>query len=38
MVDITRITKSLENSGALIDGVSEIVKHELRRKKVDFLA
>ena len=38
MVDITRITKSLENSAALIDGVSEIVKHELRRKEVGFLA
>ena len=38
MVDIARITKSLENSAALIDGVSEIVKHELRRKEVGFLA
>ena len=27
-IDITRYIKSLENSGVLIDGVSETVKHE----------
>ena len=36
-VDI-RIMKSLENSGVLIGGVSEKVKHEIKNKKVDFLA
>ena len=27
-IDIIRYIKSLENSGVLIDGVSETVKHE----------
>ena len=30
MYDIIRIIKSLEGSGVLIDGVSEIVKHEIK--------
>ena len=29
--------KSLEDSGVLIDGVTESVKHETKNKKVDFL-
>ena len=38
MDDIIRIVKSLEHSGVLIGGVSETVKHEMKYKKVDFLA
>ena len=36
MDDIIKIIKSLENTGVLIDGVSDTVKHEIN-KKVDFL-
>ena len=36
MYDITRIKKSLENAGILIERVCEIVKHEIKNKKVDF--
>ena len=32
-----QIIKSLEDSGVLIDGVTESVKHETKNKKVDFL-
>ena len=32
-----QIIKSLEDSGVLIDGVAESVKHETENKKVDFL-
>ena len=36
--DIIKIVKSLEDSGVLIDGVTEAVKHEIKKnKKVDFL-
>ena len=35
-VDI-RIIKSLENSGVLIGGVSEIVKHEIKKQEGGFL-
>ena len=38
MDGIVRITKSLEKSVLLINGVSKTVKHELKSKKVDFLA
>ena len=38
MNDIIKIIKSLEDSGVLIDGVTEKVKHEIRKnKKADFL-
>ena len=37
MNDIIKIIKSLENSGILIDGVTETAKHEIKNKKVDFL-
>ena len=37
MDDITKIIESLENSGLLIDGTSETVKHQIKNKKVDFL-
>ena len=36
MDDIIKIIKSLENSSLLIDGATETVKHEIK-KKVDFL-
>ena len=32
-----RIIKSLENSGVLIGGVSEIVKHEIKKQEGGFL-
>ena len=34
-----KIIKSLEDSGVIIDGVTEIVKEEIKKKnkKVDFL-
>ena len=35
--DIIKIIKSLEDSGVLIDGVTETVKHETKNKKADFL-
>ena len=33
MSDITKIIKSLEDSGALIDGVTETVKHEIKKQE-----
>ena len=38
MNDIIKIIKSLEDSGVLIDGVTETVKDEIKNKIVDFLA
>ena len=35
--DITRIIKSQKNSGALIDGVNEIVKQEIKQLESRFL-
>ena len=37
MNDIIKIIKSLKDLGVLIDGVTEIVKHEKKKKKTDFL-
>ena len=38
MNDIIKIIKSLKDLGVLIDGVTEIVKHEIKKKeKTDFL-
>ena len=34
---ISKIIKSLEDSGVLIDGITERVKDEIKNKKVDFL-
>ena len=31
------LLKSLKDSGVLIDGVTETVKHEIKNKKPDFL-
>ena len=36
MNDIIKIIKSLEDSGMLIDGVTETVKHKIKNKKMDF--
>ena len=36
MNDIVKIIKSLEDSGALIDGVTERAKYEIKNKKVNF--
>ena len=36
MNDIIKIIKSLDDSGVLIDGATETVKYEIK-KKVDFL-
>ena len=36
MNDTIKIIKSLEDSGALIDGVTETVKDETKNKKVDL--
>ena len=37
MNDIIKIIKSLVDSGALIDGVSENVKHEIKKQEGGFL-
>ena len=37
MNDIVKITKSLEDLGVLIDGVTETVKHEIKKRKGGFL-
>ena len=33
MNDVIKITKSLEDSGVLIDGVTETVKHEIKTRR-----
>ena len=37
MNDIIKIVKLLGDSGILIDGITETVKHEIKSKKVNFL-
>ena len=37
MNDIIKIIKLLEDSGILIDGVTETLKHEIKKTKTDFL-
>ena len=37
MNDMIKIIKSLEDSGVLIDGVTETVKHEIKKQKGRFL-
>ena len=37
MNDIIKIIKSLEDSGVLIDEVTETVKLEIKNKQADFL-
>ena len=36
--DIIRIIKSLEDSGIFIDGVTETVKHEIKKREGGFLS
>ena len=36
MNDIIKIIKSLEDSGVLIDGVTETVKHEIEKQEDEF--
>ena len=36
--DIIRIIKSLEDSGIFIDGVTETVKHEIKKQEGGFLS
>ena len=37
MDDIIRIIKSLKNSGVFIDGISETVKHKIKKLQGGFL-
>ena len=37
MNDIIEVMKSLEDPGVLIDGVTETVKHEIKRQEGGFL-
>ena len=37
MNDIIKVIKSLEDSGVLIDGVTETVKHEIKKQEGRFL-
>ena len=37
MNDVIEIIKLLEDSGVLIEGVTETVKHKLKNKNVNFL-
>ena len=37
MNDIIKNIKSLEDSGVLIDGVTETVRHKIKNKKADFV-
>ena len=37
MNDIIKIIKSLKDSGVLIDGVTETVKHEIKKQEGSFL-
>ena len=37
MNDIIKIMKSLEDSGVLIDGITETIKHETKKHEARFL-
>ena len=37
MNDIIKIINSLDDSGVLIDSVTETVKNEIKEKKADFI-
>ena len=37
MQDFLRVVKSLEDSGILLDGITETIKIEVKEKKEDFL-
>ena len=38
MQDLLKIIKSLEDSGLLLDGITETVKNEVKEQKGDFLS
>ena len=38
MQDLLKIVKSLEDSGILLDGITETVKNEVKEQKGDFLS
>ena len=38
MIDLLEIVKSLENSGLLLDGITETVKNEVKKQKGGFLS
>ena len=38
MDDIIKIVESLENSGLLIDGTNETVKHEIKKQQGGFFS
>ena len=38
MQDLLKITKSLEDSGILLDGITETVKNEVKEQKDGFLS
>ena len=38
MLDLLKIVKSLEDSGILLDGITETVKNEVKEQKGDFLS
>ena len=38
MQDLLKIVKSLEDSGILLDGITETVKNEIKEQKVGFLS
>ena len=37
MNDIIKIIASIKDSGVLVDGITETVKHETKKKNVDIL-
>ena len=37
MQDLLKIMKSLEDSGILLDGITETVKNEVKNKKMVFI-
>ena len=38
MQDLSKIVKSLENSGVLLNGITETVKNEVKEQKYGFLS
>ena len=37
MQDLLKIVKSLEDSGILLNGITELIKNEIKEQKGDFL-
>ena len=38
MQDLLKIVKSLEDSGILLDGITETIKNEVKKQKAGFLS